>query len=273
MNARTAIAGSCAACALLFAAFATQSAVAASQTAVTCATTGTQIAGTEKFADAHCKTKNGTTGPNYHVAFIEETEGELINETTEGGREPFFIKTTLGGVETVFEAKKVLGKGTINNGETGGEMYAEANVSRIVFEEVTANRNCEFIGVNPGGSETVGKMETQPIRVTTKGQASGVVRLEPQAGSTAKFGEYKLAGASCPEAFRGTYPFFGTVLSNASEGATIPISHSTVTGEPAPKLRIKNAATGVVMGVAGVFTMRGGKIPSTTAEWNPISLT
>jgi hypothetical protein len=274
MTARRVIFGLCAICTTLLGAFTAQSALAVSQTAVTCATTGTQIAETEKFADAHCKTKNGTTGPNYHVAFAEETEGELINETTEGGRKPFFLEYIVGGLGFIFEAKKVLGKGTIKNGETGGEMFAEAKTNKLVFEEVAVtNRNCEFIGVNPGGSETVGKMETQPLAVSTKGQSLGVVRIEPQAGSTSKFAEFKLAGASCPVAFVGSYPVFGTVLSNAAEGATVPIVHNTVTSEPAPKLRLNNPTSGVVMGMTGTLTVRAGNIPSTTAEWNPIALT
>jgi hypothetical protein len=127
------------------------------------------------------------------------------------------------------------------------------------------NRSCTFTGVNPGGTETVGSVKTQPIKGSTAGQAKGVVKFEAQAGSTAKLAEFKLGGASCPAALVGTYPVFGTVLSNVAEGATWPIAHETVTGEPAPKLRLKNATSGPVAGLAGKIT------PSAGAP-NPIAL-
>jgi hypothetical protein len=270
MRARTTVIGLGA---LLFSAFAAQSAMAVSQTAVTCTTTGSQV-GTEKFSDEHCKTKNGTTGPVYHVAFSEKTEFEGTNNTTGGEREPTFVRATIGGLETIVEAKSMTTSGTIENGLSETEMVATGNSSTIKFSEISVtNRTCEFVGINPGGSETVGSLETQPIVGTTKGQAVGVVKFEPQAGSSAKFAEFKLSGASCPVALTGAYPVFGTILSNASEGATRPISHNTVTGEPAPKLRLKNAVSGPVAGLSGKFTTRGGPVGSEKSTWRPLSVT
>jgi hypothetical protein len=274
MTARKAILGLCAVSATLLSAFAAPSAMAVSQTAVTCTTTGTQISGTEKFSDEHCKTKNGTTGPYYHVAFSEKTEFDGTNATTEGARESTFIRATIGGLETIIEAKGMTTSGTIENGLNGTEMFAAGTSSTIKFSEISVtNRTCSFVGINPGGSETVGSLETQPIVGTTKGQALGVVRFEPAAGSSAKFAEFQLTGASCPEALAGKYPVFGTILSVASEGATRPINHETVTTEPAPKLRLKNAVSGPPAGLSGKFTTKGGPVGSETSTWHPLSVT
>jgi hypothetical protein len=239
------------------------------ETAVECTSTGTQIPGTEKFSDAHCKTKN-SSGSFFHAAtpLATNTASELSNNTTESGKEPGFLKATIGGLETIIEAKTITASGTITNLESGTEMFAEGKTSTVKFSEVTVtNRPCTFTGVNPGGTETVGSVETQPIAASTKGQAAGVVLVEPQGGPSSKFAEFKLSGASCPEALIGTYPAFGTFLSSAAEGATIPFLHTTVTGEPAPKLRLKNATTGPVAGLAGKIT------PKKTSGGVPIALT
>jgi hypothetical protein len=231
---------------------------AVERTAAKCTTTGTQIPGTEKFSDAHCK-EGKSSGSFFHVATPvgTPTASELTNLTTGEAREPGFLKATIGGLETIIEARRVSAGGELENSETGGEMFVEGKTSKVVFEEVkVTNRTCEFVGINPGGSKTTGTVETQPIKGTTKGQATGVMKIEPQAGSSSKFAEFELTGASCPAALKGLYPVFGTVLTDAAEGATIPFSHATVTGEPVPKLRLKNATEGPVAGLAGKITVR-----------------
>jgi hypothetical protein len=256
---------------MVFSACAAQGAGAVGQRWYTCWTEGVQ-SGTQKFSDNHCKEKS--SGPFYHIDWSGMTIGEATNETTAGAREPAILKVTIGGLPTIIEAKKVSASAMFENLEAGGEQYAEMTAETIVFEEVTVtNRACEFIGINPGGSKTIGKVETQPIRGSTKGQATTVVKFEPQAGPSSKWAEFELAGASCPAALKGAYPVFGTVVSNASEGATIVVSHETVTGEPAPKLRLKSATEGPVVGLAGKITDRAGATGTLTPTWRALTLT
>jgi hypothetical protein len=98
------------------------------------------------------------------------------------------------------------------------------------------------------------------------------VKVEPQT-TGGKLAEFELTGASCPEALKGLYPIFGSILSDASEGVTLPFRHATVTGEAAPKLRLKNAATGPLAGFAGKFTIKTGAPGSATSGWLPLSPT
>jgi hypothetical protein len=282
MTARKAVFGLCALCAMLFSAFAAQSAMAVSQTGVTCASTGTPI-NSDRFLKEHCKESDkNAAGTFYHVAWGKtKTKGDLTNTTTKVGevdeKEPGFLKATIGGLSTIIEAKTVEAEGFIENLTTTpetGEMYITGTTSAIKFKEVSVtNRPCEFVGINPGGSKTAGSVETQAIMASTKGQAKGVALFEPEAGPKAKFAEFELKGASCPEALKGTYPVFGTVLSGAAEGATLPLLHETVTGEPAPKLRLKNAEEGPVAGLAGKVTIKAGEEGTATSTWKPITVT
>jgi hypothetical protein len=263
MPVRRLFASLCLLCLPLFGALVVQSAGAAETTAVECTSAGTRIRGTERFSDEHCKTKS-PTGSFFHAAtpVEEKVKSELSNNTTAAGKEPGFLKATVGGLETIIEAKTISAAGTIEDGEFGPEAFAEGEAGTVKFSEVSVtNRPCTFTGVNPGGSETVGSVESQPVRGTTKGQAAGVMKFEPQSGN--KLAEFKLSGAECQEALKGTYQVFGTVLSSASEGATIPIVHNTVTEQPGTKLRLKNATTGPLAGLAGKITLKktSGGVP------------
>ena len=263
MTARQAVLGLCAICAVSLSAVAAPSAMAVSQTAVECTTTGTQT-GTTKFSDEHCKVENAA-GPRYHVAIPAATAvaTEWTNLTTGSEREPAKLKATIASLETIIEAKKYRASGTIENKLSGTEMYVEGLTNAVVLEEVTVtNRACEFVGINPSGAKTFSKIETQPVRGTTKEQLAGTIKFEPQAGSSSKFGEFELSGASCPAALKGLYPVFGVIISNKTEGATDPFKHTTVTSEPAPQLRLKSA-TGPLAGIEGKITIKktSGGVP------------
>jgi hypothetical protein len=282
MTARKAIFGLCAVCAMLFSAFAAQSAMAVSQTAVTCKSgSGTQIPGSNKFSDEHCKTVN-SGGSFYHEAFTEETTGELTNETTAGEREPGRLKATVGGVEVIIKAKKIFAQGFLKNSKTaGGEMFATGLTEKsestpnggILFTEVEVEEKpCTFTGLNPGGTKTVGSVETFPIHASTENEPFGFVKFTP-AEEGGKFAEFELSGEKCPEAIRGKYPVFGVVTAGPSEGATLNLVHNTITEQTGTKLRLKNATTGPIAGLAGKVTIRAGKIGTTTPNWKPIALT
>jgi hypothetical protein len=258
MNARKTIVGLCALCALLVSAFAAQSAGAVSQTTDRCVSSGTPTPEKNHFKDAHCKESTGTpTGTFFHESTIgtvkPEMSSALTNVTTGTEREPGHLEAVVGGLNTIIEAKKIEGTGVVGNLEAGGEQFAEGLAETITFSEVTVtNRACEFFGVTPGtGVKVKGEVKTQPIRATTKGQAAGIFRFEPQTAG-GKWAEFELTGASCPEALKGLYPLFGTFLSQKTEGGTTPISHLPIT--EAKTLRLKNATTGPVVGLAGRIT-------------------
>jgi hypothetical protein len=249
MTARKAIFGLCAVCAMLFSAIAAQGAMAESQTAYKCAA----VASGATFSDAHCKTAASGSGFK-HEEFSGSIAAALTNVTTGTEREAGFLESVVGGLNTILEAKKVEGTGTVANAVSGTEMYAEGLAETLTFSEVTVtNRACEIFGITPGtGVKTLGTVKTQPIRGTTKGQALGVIKFEPQTAG-GKFAEFELTGASCPEALKGLYPVFGTFLSQKTEGATTPVNAAKVT--EAKTLRLKNATTGPVAGLGGKVTI------------------
>jgi hypothetical protein len=250
MTARKTIIGLCSLCAMLFSAFAAQSAMAVSQTAVKCAAVGSGAT----FSDEHCIFAGSGSGFK-HEAFTGKINAALTNFTTVG-REPVFLESVVGGLNTILEAKKVEGTGTVENAEAGlfSEMYAEGLAETLTFSEVlVTNRSCFIFGITPGtGAKTLSTINTQPIRGTTKGQATGKIKFEPQTAG-GKFAEFELTGAFCPEALKGLYPVFGTFISQKTEGATTPIAHNPIT--EAKSLRLKNAVTGPVAGLAGRVTI------------------
>jgi hypothetical protein len=241
-------------CALIASAFAAQTASAVSQTAVECTSTGTPL-NTDRFADAHCKTKEAGQ-PNFHAATPAgkiATEG--TNITTGVASEPAVLKAFVMGVDIQIEAELVTfaKKTTIENSEAGGEMYAEGLSPELHIANVTTPvPNCGVAGMPPsGGADTPGTIQTWPLRATTKGQAQGVVKLEPQ--TLNKVAEFTFTGASC--GLGGTpWPVYGTITSDKAEGATVPFSHKTVT--TAKSLRLLNPTTGPFAGLTARVTIK-----------------
>jgi hypothetical protein len=274
MTAHKAIFGLSVVCAMTICAVLAQGAGASGETGVTCKF----VIGGAQFGDEHCKTSKAGGEGRMHESWgagVTTTEGHTTNKTTETGKQPAVLKATIGGLETIIQATDVTSTSTIENlTSVDGRMYVTGKTNTIEFTGVTVtNRSCEFFGIQPGtGTKQANKVETQPLDGSTKEQAFGVVKFEPQTAG-GKLAEFELTGASCPEALKGLYPIFGSVLSNAAEGATLPLEHSTVTGEPTPKLRLKNAATGPLAGLEGKFTIRTGVSGTATSGWNPLSLT
>jgi hypothetical protein len=257
--------GLCLLCALFVSAFAAQAASAVSQTAVECTESGTPV-NSDRFADAHCKTL-GVGGAFFHAAIPANTSIpiEATNTTTGGASEPAVLKANVAGVAFSIEFTEfTLNGGTLENKEAGGEMYAEGLATAIHLANAamtSPSPSCVVSGVPPGGGpNTPGTILTQPVRATTKGQAQGVVRFEPQTPN--KLAEFTITGgALCPAAVQGSYPIFGTVTSSKAEGATIPFLHNTVTATKS--LRLKNATEGPVAGLASKITIKkaSGEVP------------
>src|ERR1700712_2977905 len=176
----------CLLCALVVSAVAAQAAGAVSQTAVECTTTGTPV-NSDRFSDEHCKTLGG--GGSYFHAAIPVNEPiavEGTNTTTGGASEPAVLKANVAGVTFSIEFTEftLLNGGTLENKEVGGEIYAEGLTAAIPLAHAAMtgpSPSCVVSGVPPGGvANTPGTILTQPIRATTKGQALGVVKFEPQ---------------------------------------------------------------------------------------------
>jgi hypothetical protein len=266
MTSRRTISGLILLCALIVSAVAAQAASAVSQTAVECTSTGTPL-NTDRFADAHCKTKE-VGKPNFHAATPTGTKiaTEGTNITTFPSSEPAVLKALVMGVDIQIEAELVTfaKKSTVENNVTGEEMYAEGLLPELHIANVTTPvPNCGVAGMPPGGgADTPGTIQTWPLRATTKGLAQGVVKFEAQ--SPNKLAEFTFTGASCGLA--GTpWPVYGTITSDKAEGATIPFSHKAVTN--AKSLRVLNAMSGPFAGLTARVTIKK------ESDGTPIALT
>jgi hypothetical protein len=260
MTARKYLLGVCATCALLFSLCVTQSAMAVAQTAYKCTNAaGGTATGPKRFSDEHCKLDATPTGQFYHeeIGAGVKVAATLTNTTTGTGTEPLKLKATVGGLLDTITAQTVTASGTIENNEAGGEMYAEFLTNKITIEGLSDARECDVLGIPPGGgAATPNKIESEPIKITTKGQAAGKVTLSAPGG---KLLEFELTGAKCPPALEGLYPLLGNAESSAAEGATVPFAHNTVTNEPNPKLRYRNANLGPLVGLEGKITLAAVK--------------
>ena len=105
-------------CALIFSAFAVQSASAAkavNTTAFTCVVAG----GNDDFMDPHCDAKVTAGTGNYgHVAISPPLTTEItVDNSTTGGTDPAVLEGKAFGAATQITCKKVHGEGTIQNTE------------------------------------------------------------------------------------------------------------------------------------------------------------
>lgn len=228
-----------------------QSAGAAGTTAYLCKvpTGGDEVVG-PKFSDSHCAVVDETNGTIRHVKIPKESVG--VDLTLEP--EPFILGANIAGLEVEIYALGASASGTLENDESGGEMFASGSTSKVVLEEVFVfNRPCEIAGI-PGGT---GKIESAAIKVTTAGQGDGL-KFEPQMGT--KLAEFELFGAKCPAGLKGKYPVLGSVTTFAITGSTTRFKMLNITA--AETLRLKTA-TGPVAGFSGVFSVStaGGGLP------------
>ncbi len=160
MNRRRAVIGLSLLCALLFSAFAVQSAQATvGTTAFTCVSGG----GEKDFADAHCDEPKAGGGFG-HVAIgestttVEFTNEKTANKTTEAKHALF--KSTSGGIAVEITCTTVRGEGSIKNIAKGpdGGMAVEGN-GMFHFE------NCKMPKPVNGAKEELCKV-AEPITTT-----------------------------------------------------------------------------------------------------------
>jgi len=248
-------------CALVFSAFAAQSASAAlsGTTGFTCKLKA--VEGGAGFSKAHCKTADAVaSGAKYeHVAIANGTTTELTgtNELTPGeGVKNSSLKTTVAGTAIELVATGVSGTGTMSNSLVGEEHIASGatNTSAttgITYTGVTVTAPgggvCtaeESSGVNPG------MISTKPLKASTAGQGMGL-KFEPASGT--QFAEFFISGASCPAAVKGVQKVFGTVVTTSIDGATSNFTETQTTEQGTLRY---GAATGPKAGLEGLLTLK-----------------
>jgi hypothetical protein len=225
---RTAI-GLCMLCALVFSAFAAQSAFAASKgtTAFTC------VKGQGTLRGEHCLSTGAAAAEYGHVAIAENattelsgTNGKTANETTESSVARF--KETIAGVELELSATGGEGSGTLVNKKdaTTGEHYAEGS-GTLAFTGVVVTKPIKGCRVYTDETKGVeGVVDTKPLKATTKGQGDSI-KFEPGSGVT--FATFFIAGCSPSiPAIEGIWEITGS-LKCPIAGATASCTHAEVT--------------------------------------------
>jgi hypothetical protein len=237
MTGRRAIVGLCMLCALVFSAFAAQSASAKSTTAVTCG----KGLGTSDFSDGHCKTNVGAgKGEFGHATFVGKTNITGTNETTGGAKEATKLKSVQAGVTLELQSQTLTGTGTMENKEEAGEMFAHGT-GVITYKEVTVTA--------PAGKGCKVKTEevvTKELTATTKG-LENQLNFTPAAGET--FAEFTVEGCSIA-ALNHVYTAKGSVKGTI-EGATTRTTHAGTTEQNTLTL------SGQKAGIEGVLAIKG----------------
>jgi hypothetical protein len=264
---RTAI-GMALLCALVFSAFAAQSAWAVKGTTLfTCA----PVEVGAKFKDAHCKEAGEGKG-FVHQEITKKTIFHATNaKTTDNtaGNTPGILSGEAFGVKVEIECGNVLGHGELENKLEGKEHYF-ANVETADKKQVTIHyTNCVV-----KGKETTCEVENKTVLVegvtaTTKGQEDNVRFNPPASGVFVVIKIKAVAGKLCLVA--GNHEVTGSVRGQAT-GATLTFVEATITAENTLKFAGNPAGLSgrVTISQAGTTPVLG-KEPGATG--NPLSAT
>jgi hypothetical protein len=261
-------------CALVFSAFAAQSASAAGTTAFTCKKKA--VEGGAGFSKEHCKTTDAvSTGAKYeHVAIANGTKTDITgtNEKTNAETNATTITelhATLNGVKVTLNATGVHGEGTMENKEEEGEMVAHGT-GRIHYTGVTLtppfDANCEV--VSDDASHTPGTVTTEELTAKT---VAGGLQFKPAAGEVfATFEIVTKAGAHaevCP--IIKTYKVVGSVIGTI-DGATTNFTAAGTTAQGTLRLESKE---GPKAGLTGSLTISGKDTTAGDVAFTPLSVT
>jgi hypothetical protein len=217
MIGRRAIVGLSLLSALLFCAFAAQSASAAAAkntTAVTCLE-----GGAKDFSDAHCDNAVAPgTGKFGHVAIgletkkITVTNAKTANNTTEAA--PTILKGTVFGVKTEITCKTVSGEGSLTNSEPA----AKTHHIIIIIKNCTVNK------------PALGCKVKEPIEVNATaagveelGAGKNEMGLEFKPASGEVFNEITIEGCF----IAGTFKTTGTAIGTGTPAPTAKHSGTT----------------------------------------------
>jgi hypothetical protein len=267
MNGRKAVVGLCMLCALVFSAFAAQSASAVTKgtTAYTC------VKGAGNFLTEHCVV--GETGGTYgHVEIPKDTTTEITGSNSKSngtttGPESARLKETIGGVETELVSEEVSGSGWMTNAQAAnGEHFAHGE-GTITYSKVKvtkpAGKGCEVFADNGGTKGEKEMVTTNALKATTKEQEM-FVKFEPAAGAV--FATFFIECTTKVAALEGTWEITGS-LKCPTNGATIKCDHNEITTQNTLKGKGNKA------GLAGPLTLIGKDGPKGDVTYNPLSVT
>jgi len=246
--------------ALLFCAFAAQSAsaaVAKNTTAVTCVEGG----GAKDFSDAHCDNAVAPgTGKFGHVAIengkattLSITNAKTQNNTTEAA--PTILKGTIFGVKSEIVCKTVSGEGTLTNEESGKEHKVKGSVTAN-FTSCVANK--------PSGCKVKEPITVKSNTEGVEGLGAGAnemgLEFKPTEGTI--FSSVVLEGCL----LAGTYNTTGTAIGTGTPAPTSKHSGTTnVFTNAMTKETLKLAGNPAEVSSTTTVTMSGGG--------NPVALT
>jgi hypothetical protein len=279
MNGRKAIVGLCMLCALVFSAFAAQSASAVTKgtTAFTCKEVSPN---TGNFKKAHCKAADAGTGnfSDIEVAENTTTEIELTNEKTNAETNAAVgtaFKETIGGVELELKSPKVTGtqigteKSSLTNKKdaTTGEHFIEGTaLYHYSGVEVVkpAGKGCKVFtdetATKTKGAEGIVDVH---LNASTKGQGD-FINFTPATGSA--FATFFIECTTSIPAVEGTWEITGSAKCPV-DGATILCTHTEVTTQNTLK------GKGSKAGIEGPVTVLGRDPALSETVYTPLSVT
>jgi len=263
---RRAVVGLTLLCALLFCAFAAQSASAVSgRTAFTCVKTE----GGAGFKDSHC-TGAVASGAAFKHVEIEQgllTKTHITNEKTDAatlGSTNTVLKATFLGVENEVVCSKVLGHSEVSNTQDGITKEHIIHVTKTTLHHTGCKVNKPAGCVIPNETLLI-----KGITGTTQGQGGAAsIVFSPEEGEALVTITYE----KCTNPFlNGAHVLSGSTTAKLN-GATTEFSHNEIT--TSKKLTYGGAAAGVEGKLTisqASLTTKEGDAPATTG--NPISTT
>jgi hypothetical protein len=230
-----AIVGLCMLCALVFSAFAAQSASAKNTTAVTCG----KGLGTSDFSDGHCKTNVGAGKGAFGHEVINPKNPTAItvtNETTNGEKEATKLKSVQAGVTLELQSQTLTGT---------GEMMVYGTGIVLTYKEVTvtapAGKGCKVKNE---------EVKTKKLDASTKSLTNQLNFTEIEKEKEKEpFAEFTVQGCSIAALNHG-YTLKGQVKGTI-EGATTKFTHAGTTEQNTLTL------SGSKAGIEGVLVIKG----------------
>ena len=255
MNARRAIIGLCAICALLISAIAAQGASAAEETtAYTCSPSASK----KDKGDADCISEGSSFG---HTEIPVNTTTELSGS---GG--VTVLQTTIAGAAIKLTAQKVTPgteegkKNWMENKFVEEHMFAFGEGSLTYDEVATALPNCTVVGLGTNGG--AGMIQTKRLKATTLNQKMGL-KFEPASGTV--FAEFEFTGGASCSVNGLKVTVTGSVVGTPN-GSTVTFNHTATTNANTLK------ANGTKAGIEGNLTLEG-RTKETTGAFTPLSVT
>jgi hypothetical protein len=261
MIGRRAIVGLSLLCALLFSAFAVQSAAATAGANITAFTCEPVAIG--KYEDAHCDRRVDTANGYEHKLITEKTPLEPTNVTTGGATSTQVLEGSPFKVATKIECKTLTGEGTVENSEP------EAKKHKIRGSGTLNYTNCTVVKPTPCTLKevvaTIGSVETTEGLTGPKGEANAM-GLDFNSPEGKPFTTITLEGAECP--LKGSpFPVEGFVtLTNGpgtEEAQNKAWSGATAVVTPAMSSLTAGGRPATYSGIA-TYKMKGGGAAVTT---------